>query len=92
MNDARFEALKVLSASVERLEGQYRALVAWASLDETTEERDREAWRRLARGILHAMATEITKLRCCAQLMGVVMANEQEESQETETAKTTKTA
>ena len=86
MNDARFEALKVLSASVERLEGQYRALVAWASLDETTEERDREAWRRLARGILHAMATEITKLRCCAQLMAVVMADEQEATEtETET-------
>ena len=89
MNDARFEALKVLSASVERLEGQYRALVAWASLDETTEEQDRESWRRLARGILHAMAGELTRVRCAVQLMGVVMANEQEENQK---AKTTKAA
>jgi len=77
MNDARFEALKVLSASVERLEGQYRALVAWASLDETTEEQDRESWRRLARGILHSMAGELTRVRCAVQLMGVVMADDE---------------
>jgi len=87
MNDARFEALKVLSASVERLEGQYRALVAWASLDETTEEQDRESWRRLAKGILHSMAGELTRVRCAVQLMGVVMANEQEENQKAETTK-----
>ena len=80
MSDARFQALKVLSASVERLEGQYRALVAWASLDESTPDEDRASWRRLAQGILHSMATELTKLRCCVQLMAAVMKDEDNET------------